>query len=118
MLKRIFTKTREFFPFFRSLETRIGKGKVVVIYYKKNCPACKVYRELLPDISGRLLKHHIEVITVDRRKNPKLYSEASKNIIPLTAIYLDGELLDSESGSMSYKIAVPWILKTYGIDSS
>ncbi|TNF97792.1 MAG: hypothetical protein EP297_09755 [Gammaproteobacteria bacterium] len=105
------------FPDHKKLEERIRKGKKVVVFYSRGCPACKIYiRILLPDITGRLISHKIEVLKLNVVKHPLLFSESSSTTIPTTSIYLDGEVLDSKGGSMSYEVAVPWILETYGIN--
>jgi hypothetical protein len=72
-------------------------------------------RTLLPDIAGRLFRHNVEIIKLNTAKHRQLYKETGSDQIPTTSIYLDGKLLANKPGSMSHKVAVPWILETFEI---
>lgn len=82
-----------------------GKGLVMVLFYKEQCPYCKAMKKIITKFSERpgIDKLDISYLTINRDENPRSAEEMGVDRIPSVIVFRDGTKTKSKSGDVTYR---------------
>lgn len=92
------------------LQSALGKGVQLVVFFAEWCGPCKMYKQSLEALSEA---QGIDILRVNIDKERDLSIEHRVSSIPLTEIYVDGQMVETASGYLPFEQIQAVVLKHF-----
>ena len=101
-----------------SLEKEIGKGKVVILFYRGQwCPYCNRYMSALQDSLHLITQKGAKIIAITPEKNEEINKTIEKTNVSFSVIYDEGhKIMDAYDVTFTMSKTKHILYQTYGIN--